>query len=263
MQQFLQDFDQNVKGKFSYLPSRIDSMTVKSIDHVRIIDSNLDCDMFNIICCDGAPPLSSVSAAVDHFRSKKLSYAFWVGFQDEPPWLEKELLKLGLMTDEIEWAMVCHIGQNLPKVEVEGIQIKQVNDDGGIRSIIEVMNGIFPEREHPAISTFYRRASPILLSADADLSFFVGYEHHQPISLVSIYFDAGLASIFDVIVLPQMRGRGLGKMMTAQAMLEAKSRGFDVCVLTATNDAKHLYQKLGFADVKTMRVYTQNDSKVG
>jgi ribosomal protein S18 acetylase RimI-like enzyme len=52
-----------------------------------------------------------------------------------------------------------------------------------------------------------------------------------------------------------MRGRGLGKLMTQWGMLEAKAKGFDRCILTATNDAKYLYRKLGFVDVKTMKVY--------
>lgn len=32
-------------------------------------------------------------------------------------------------------------------------------------------------------------------------------------------------------------------------------KGFHKCVLTATNDAKYLYQNLGFEDHKTMKVY--------
>ena len=256
-QQLLQAFDQNVKGKFSYLPNLLESMTVTVLEHIRVIDSNLDCDMFNIICCDGAPQLSSVHSAIDYFRSKKLPYAFWVGFEGEPSWLEEELLRLGLITDEIESAMVCHFCESPPTMEIIGIEVKQVSDHAGMQNLIEVMRGIFPEHEHDAISTFYNRSASILLSASAQLNFFVGYENGKPVSLVSVYFDDELASIFDVIVLPQMRGKGVGKLMTVKAMAEAKRKGFATCVLTATNDAKYLYEKLGFATVKTMKVYRE------
>ena len=43
--------------------------------------------------------------------------------------------------------------------------------------------------------------------------------------------------------------------MTLSAMLTAQEKGFNKCVLIATNDAKYLYQKLGFIDLKTMKVY--------
>lgn len=43
--------------------------------------------------------------------------------------------------------------------------------------------------------------------------------------------------------------------MTLRAMLSAQEKGINKCVLTATNDAKYLYQKLGFEDLKTMKVY--------
>ena len=117
------------------------------------------------------------------------------------------------------------------------------------------MKEIFPKHEHSAIESFYHQSEAILLSIDSKLTFFVRYESTKPVSVVSVYFDEGIASIFDLIVLPEMRGRGVGKLMTQRGILEAKAKGFDRCILTATNDARHLYHKLGFADVKTMKVY--------
>lgn len=52
-----------------------------------------------------------------------------------------------------------------------------------------------------------------------------------------------------------LRGKGLGKAMTLKAMLSAQKKDFHKCVLTATNDARYLYKKIGFEDLKTMKVY--------
>jgi ribosomal protein S18 acetylase RimI-like enzyme len=112
--------------------------------------------------------------------------------------------------------------------------------------------------EHSAIVSFYEQSTPILLSKGCSLSYFVGYDNHKPISLSSLYYHQETASIFDVIVAPEMRGNGLGKAMTLKAMLTAKEDGFKKCVLTATNDAKYLYEKLGFQDLKTLKVYTHS-----
>lgn len=250
---FLRRFDRNVIGKFSYLPSHIKSMNVSRANHLVLVDSQLPCDMFNILCCDGAVELSVICEKINHFRSKHLPYAFWVGFEDEPSWLETELQKLGLITDEMEWAMACDVSKY--QEQIDHFDVRKISNREGISDLVHVMKGIFPKNEHSAIETFYHESEASLLSVDSQLRFCVGYEGEKPVSLVSVYFDEGIASIFDVIVLPEMRGRGLGKLMTQWGMLEAKAKGFDRCILTATNDAKYLYHKLGFVDVKTMKVY--------
>lgn len=250
---FLHSFDKNIIGKFSYLPSRIKSMTVELENHLLLVDSRLPCNMFNILCCNGIIERSFISKCIDHFRSRKLPYAFWIGFEDEPLWIESELQKLGLITDEMEWAMACDLTGF--QEEIDHSTIKKIRTREGIQDLVHVMKKIFPPEEHNAIESFYTQSETSLLLKDSRLTFFVGYEGSKPISLASVYFDEGMASIFDVIVLPEMRGKGLGKLMTQRGMLEAKSKGIDRCVLTATNDAKFLYYKLGFVDVKTMKVY--------
>ena len=252
---FLQLFDQNIKGKFSYLASHNRSMTIRILGHTVLIDSGLPSNMFNIIYCDENNDHQSVKAAIDHFTSKKLPYAFWVGFENDPSWLEQELLSLGLVTDETEWAMVCDVDTQKSIPICSDFDIRQVHNHAEIKNIIHVINQIIPADEHPAIQSFYEQSASVVLSKNCPLTFFVGYENGEPISLSSLFCDQGLASIFDVIVLPKMRRKGLGTAMTVKAMLSAQEKGFNTCILTATNDAKYLYQKLGFEDVKTMKVY--------
>lgn len=251
-------FDRNIQGKFSYLPSHNKKMTIRHIGHVTLIDSGLNSNMFNILYCTGSVDHASVKIAIDLFRSKKIPYAFWIGFEDDSSWLEEELLALGLVTDETEWAMLCELDKHdLTPIPFD-FDIKQVKDSTGIRDIISVMNNILPSEEHSAIESFYEQSTPVLLSKSSSLTFFVGYENRRPISLSSSFYDQGIASIFDVIVLPEMRGKGLGKAMTLKAMLSAQEQGFHKCVLTATNDAKYLYKKLGFEELKIMKVYHES-----
>lgn len=255
--QFLKLFDRNIKGKFSYLPSHNKQMTIQSIETIVLINSGLNSNMFNILYSNGTTDRGSVKIALDSIRSKKIPYAFWIGFEDDSSWLEDELLALGLVSDETEWAMLSDLDQQVLTPIPSDFDIRQVQDSAGIQDIINVMNNILLPEEHSAIQSFYEQSAPILLSKGSSLTFFVGYENRKPISLSSLFYDQGIASIFDVIVLPEMRGRGLGKAMTLKAMLSAQEKGFNKCVLTATNDAKYLYQKLGFVDLKTMRVYRE------
>lgn len=254
---FFEIFDKNIQGKFSYLPSHIKHMEVKVSNNMLIIDSGFPSNMFNIICCHGKIDRPSIQEAIDHFRLKLLPYAFWVGFESDPSWLEEELLASGLITDEMEWAMICDLSSYKPELISPNFNIKQVNNRRGVQEIINVMNGILPKEEHQAIKSFYEQSTDILLSPGCPSTFFIGYMNDKAISMSSSYCQEGLASIFDVIVLPEARGKGLGKGMTLQAMVDAQIKGFNQCILTATNNAKYLYQKLGFRDLKTMKVYHQ------
>ncbi|MCE5317751.1 MAG: GNAT family N-acetyltransferase [Parachlamydia sp.] len=247
-------FDQNIKEKFIYLPSRIKQMNVRTIENVVLTDSGLQSSMFNIIYCNEKADRSSVQTAIDSFRLKKLPFAFWIGFEEEPSWLEEELQSLGLITDETEWAMVSELDK-LDSNFIPELEIRPVHDLAEIQNIINVMNAILPEEEHHSIKSFYDSSAPILLSKDCQLTFFIGYVNKRPVATSSVFFYEKFASIFDIIVSPEMRGKGYGKAMTLQAMLYAHRNGFSKCILTATNDAKYLYQKLGFKDLKTMKVY--------
>jgi ribosomal protein S18 acetylase RimI-like enzyme len=252
---FLHRFDTNIRGKFSYLPAAIESMEVNEESHLLCIDSTLPSDMFNILCCNGAADFSSICDRISHFRSKKQPFAFWIGFEDEPSWIEAKLHELGLITDEMEWAMVCDLTRHELENDLCYQNIRRFCNKDDIFDLIYVLKQIVPKQEHDAIESFYLKSEERLLSENSQLTFFVSYENKKPVAIVSLYVTEEIASIFDLIVLPEMRGKGLGKLMTQRGMFEAKKKGCKQCILTATNDAKHLYQKLGFLHVKTMKVY--------
>lgn len=255
---FLKSFDKNIQGKFSYLPSRIKQMEVKMKDNLLRIDCNLPSDMFNILCCTGGIETSCLDEGINHFKAKKMPFAFWAGFEDEPVWLEEELLKKGLITEEIEWAMACDLNKNFPVLIKDDFELRKAQNEREILDVISVINGIVPKKEHEAIRAFYEQSLAYLLSKNCPLTFFIGYIDKIPMSISSSFCRQGLASIFDVIVLPDMRGKGIGKSMTLQAMLDAQKKGFGICILTATNDAKYLYEKLGFEELKKMKVYQES-----
>ena len=78
-------------------------MKVIDTPEILLIDSTLQSDMFNILCCQNAAlDLVQLNKSIAYFREKERPYTFWIGFEDEPSWLERELLSLGLVTEEIE-----------------------------------------------------------------------------------------------------------------------------------------------------------------
>jgi ribosomal protein S18 acetylase RimI-like enzyme len=250
------DFDANVKAKFCYLPSQIPHMQVLRKNNMLIIDGGLDSDMFNIICCDGAAVRGSIASAINHFKLKHLPCAFWVGFEEDPPGLEKGLDALGLRAVEDEWAMACDLKNTPPALIDVDCSIKKLARQAEVLDIIAVMNGILPENQHRAIESFYVDAQNFLSDPQSRLSFFICYCGGKPVAISSAFCHNSLVSVFDVIVVPEMRGKGLGKAMTLQAMRYGQEQGYETAVLTATNDARYFYEKIGFHVFKTMKVFS-------
>lgn len=239
------DFDNNIKLKFTFVASKLKNMTVIADKTRLLIDSGLDSDMFNIVC--GSDP----DLNINYFKKVGRPFAYWIGFENDPFSLENELIKKGLTTEETEWAMSAPLQNFAYSIEHD---IRTVQSRKEIEDLITVMNTIMPPNERAAIQSYFTQAAPHLIGK-SDLVYYVGYVDKKPMSLASIFCDSKLGSIFDVIVLPEFRGQGWGKAMTAKAMLEIKGRGLSFAILTATNDAKFLYKHLGFEEIKCMKVY--------
>lgn len=62
--------------------------------------------------------------------------------------------------------------------------------------------------------------------------------------------------IVDIALLPQFRGRGIGKMLLEEILDEGRSSGKSVGIYVEHfNPARHLYDRLGFQHVDTNGVY--------
>lgn len=73
-----------------------------------------------------------------------------------------------------------------------------------------------------------------------------------------LYVDRGDTDIeiVDIALLPEYRGRGIGKMLLEEILEEGRASGKDVSIYVEHyNPARHLYDRLGFQHVDTNGVY--------
>ena len=245
--------EHHIKQKMNYLPSKLDGVSI-SKSPVFAVDTGLATDMFNVAFCNGPVTETDVIDALKYFKGRKLPFAFWVGFDGDPPWLSEVLEREGYHSDEDETLMVTNLDfLDLP--DEFPLDIRKVSDSAGLGDFLQVLQGVLDKKEFAAVKSFYEGVTKELLSKNSKEHFFVGYEGTKPIGCSSSFCHDGLVSIFNVIVLPKWRGQGFGKALTLCAMRDAKRRGMETCHLTATNDAKQLYSKLSFKEIKQLKVY--------
>ena len=74
-------------------------------------------------------------------------------------------------------------------------------------------------------------------------------------ALPSIKFDDTVEiKIQSVYVIPERRGKGIGRSLLQTIIAYLKTRGFERINLSPASDAKGFYQELGFVDWPYMRL---------
>jgi ribosomal protein S18 acetylase RimI-like enzyme len=77
----------------------------------------------------------------------------------------------------------------------------------------------------------------------------------RPAGALSLFFGAGVAGIYDVGVLPDFRGRGIGTAMAVAACRFACERGYRAAVLTSMPAGQSVYRRIGFEEICKMSLY--------
>lgn len=253
METLIPKLEQNLLDKFSYIPNARRDMAVSTELGPTIIESGLRSNMFNIVVSSGEEDFETIQKVKVRYAEQGLPFAWWVGFESDPAELSEWLSQEGLKNDEEELGMYMPLDR-IPVLDPnDAFNIKAVHDATHLKDFITVLSTLLPD-ESGAIERYFGPSLDAL--NDAPLTLFVGYLDGKPIATASAYSEDEVAGIYDIIVLPENRGQKIGSRMTLAAMQYAQEvYRAEYAVLTATNDAKHLYNKLGFQDLKPMGVF--------
>ena len=243
--------DANMMGKFVYL-SKLMGMKVIEQSGGVVVDTNIPCDMFNIVCCSKSA--LDVKFVCDRFWSRNLPFAFWVGFDDEYSDFQNDIEKIGLNFDEVEIGMAVSMDELDFEIFCNKLEIKLVSNAELLRNFITVYKNLIPSDAN-AIDEFYTKAAPFILNPKSDLKLFVGFYDGMPAATSALFLQDNVAGVWDVTTLPKFRRKGIGTDMTLYALKYAKDLcNCEVGVLTASSDGESVYRKIGFRKIKEFRI---------
>ena len=92
--------------------------------------------------------------------------------------------------------------------------------------------------------------------------FYSGMHNGQVVATSVIFLSSGVAGIYFVSVIPELRNRGLGREMMFRCIYEAQELGYNYCILQATDIGEHLYRSLGFELCGTLKYFFFTDVSV-
>jgi ribosomal protein S18 acetylase RimI-like enzyme len=200
-----------------------------------------------LVITEPPDPAAALVAAEDAFRRRDRPFGLDVAVGRHPS-VDLAIREVGL-TRLFAWPAMAVATADLPDPIVPiGIRVVPVLDGRGAAAVAHVEQEGFGS--DPAIAErFYAAAS---YGVDGGRSF-VAWEADKPVGMAAAYLHEAAIGIFGVAVVPAARHRGIG---SALSLIAARAFPADLAWLhTDDDDARAVYQRLGFREVATWEVW--------
>lgn len=197
----------------------------------------------------------TISEIIHHYSARRMPMFWWTGPQTLPSNLGDYLQRQGLRGGEKTPGMAMMLSDLPDNVPVpDDFQIEVVEDMAALGQWIEVVaaGNDVPATMHEA-----------LLELEAGRGFdgplasrrYLGKLNGVPVTASALHLDVGVAGIYAVATLQEARGKGLGAAITLQPLLDARTAGYKVGILQASEMGYGVYKRLGFKDYCALEIY--------
>jgi GNAT superfamily N-acetyltransferase len=222
-------------------------------EFVRYV-SGISFPLLNGILRAKLPPVDDViSAAMEPIRSRGLPMMWWTGPSSTPEDIGERLQRLGLVGGDTSIGMAVDLTTLSEEPETApGLLITPVKSADDMAAMMSVLAGSFGLPDF-VLEAFSRLLSDIGLNDTSPVTSFVGRLDGKPVACSSAAFFAGVAGVYNVGVLPEVRRAKLGRAITLASLLEGKRRGYRAGILQSSEMGLRVYERLGFRTYCTLR----------
>lgn len=187
------------------------------------------------------------------FGERGLPWRWLVGPTSGPVDLGERLQRAGYEPNIGSAGMALDLHGFQAEPPPAGVEIVTVDDLAGLAAWETLQRSALELDDTRARA--WRDAHDRALSADEPLRDWIALLDGVPVAAAALFVAAGVAGIYNVATVPEVRGRGIGRAVTAAALAEAVRRGEHTAVLGASELGYPVYRRLGFREVSRMRSY--------
>jgi GNAT superfamily N-acetyltransferase len=220
----------------------------------------------NLVVCTELPAEGSdelIKSALDHFRSLNSKRLTWLADEGIPAvQIKKYFTAHGLRFQEESGTEMAADLRDVPEAVAapEGLEIHCIEDPERLRQWIHVASvGFQMAQEYEDV--WYELFTEAIF--EQPFWTYLAMLHGQPVATSQLFLSAGVAGIYNVTCLPEARGRGIGRAIAQAPLLDARTMGYRVAILQASDMGYPVYRRLRFQDYGKLSVYLwENDANL-
>lgn len=134
------------------------------------------------------------------------------------------------------------------------LTIERVSDGEMLKTWLRVMT-VGSEIPEEGLAILLEMVSKHGFKDDATVHYYLGMQGNKPVATSLLYLAGGVAGIYNVATLPEVRRQGIGGALTVAPLLEARGLGYRIGTLQSTPMGLNLYHRLGFREFCTFHAY--------
>lgn len=197
-----------------------------------------------------------ITEVLARFRRHNVPALWWVQPSSEPADLGARLEAQGMTYRGAGPGMAADLA-TLPAdtTTLPGFTVERVCDVVSLMEWVRTHEAAYGETGERVDLTYVQLESALGFDEDCPYQRFLGRLNGLPVATSAVFLGAGVAGLYGVSSLPDVRGRGIGSALSLAALREAKAAGCRMAVLESSPLGYSVYQHLGFREVCRLRSY--------
>lgn len=194
-----------------------------------------------------------IQTLVNPFKIRKRPLTWWVGPRTTPHNLGQSLQKQGLIHNRDMIGMAAELDVLSLPADAPPLDLDLVENKQTLKDWYNVILKCFPTTYS---QSYFDALAAISLRPDADWLHYVGRVAGQVVSASSLFLGGGVAGLYNLGTVPEVRGAGYGALTTLSSFSIAREQGYRVGTLQTTYpNALRMYHRMGFEVYCKIGVY--------
>lgn len=195
-----------------------------------------------------------IDKVIKYFDSLQLPMTWHIGSLSRPSNLNQLLLTHGLTYLKKEVGMSF----DLTRLPVDcavypELTIKVVDNANSLRDWLVPIIACF--KYNDIADDILKLYSNIILNGHTKHYMYVGFINEKPVAASRLFIENGVAGIYHVAVMPEVRKKGIGSAMTLKALHDVRELGCSLAILRASEMGLNVYKNLGFKEQCEIEFY--------
>jgi GNAT superfamily N-acetyltransferase len=183
-----------------------------------------------------------------YLSSRGVPFGWWVMPGDYPTDMRERLVAHGFVREGEDPAMAIDLDRlGVAPEPAANVAIEEITNLERLvehTRLLAIGFGLTPEME----TAFRVVARGVPFGPGTSLRYSLAYEQGRPVGTSLAVLSGRVAAVFDVVTVPEARGRGVGALVTDAALRVAREAGYRIAVLESSSMGYNVYLRLGFEE---------------